>query len=138
MNTLRIKQNILVKVIVTEKFKEDYKKELNKQIEAAENKAKDLKSSLAKLVIESAGIRNASYVESLKARIEEERMLQEGLMGELKGKTTEIDKLKIGDLFSYTMIEGSVEVKEGDNLWQKVTGAEIVLKDNIVISIKES
>lgn len=138
MNTLRIKQNILVKVIVTEKFKEDYKKELNKQIEAAENKAKGLKSSLAKLVIESAGIKNASYVESLKARIEEERMLQEGLMGELKGKTTEIDKLKIGDLFSYTMLEGSVEVKEGDNLWQKVTGAEIVIKDNIIISIKES
>ena len=138
MNTLRIKQNILVKVIVTEKFKEDYKKELNKQIEAAENKAKDLKSSLAKLVIESAGIRNASYVESLKARIEEERMLQEALIGELKGKTTEIDKLKIGDLFSYTMLEGSIEIKEGDNLWQKVTGTEIVLKDNIVISIKES
>ena len=138
MNTLRIKQNILVKVIVTEKFKEDYKKELNKQIEAAESKAKDLKSSLAKLVIESAGIRNASYVESLKARIEEERMLQEALIGELKGKTTEIDKLEIDAIFPHTMLEGNIEIKEGDNLWQKVTGAEIVLKDNIVISIKES
>lgn len=138
MNTLRIKQNILVKVIVTEKFKEDYKKELNKQIEAAESKAKDLKSSLAKLVIESAGVRNASYVESLKARIEEERMLQEALIGELKGKTTEVDKLEIDSIFPYTMLEGSIEIKEGDNLWQKVTGAEIVLKDNIVISIKES
>ncbi len=138
MNTLRIKQNILVKVIVTEKFKEDYKKELNKQIEAAESKAKDLKSSLAKLVIESAGIRNASYVESLKTRIEEERMLQEALIGELKGKTTEIDKLEIDSIFPYTMLEGSIEIKEGNNLWQKVTGAEIVLKDNIVISIKES
>jgi len=138
MNTIRIKQNILVKVIVTEKFKEDYKKELNKQIEAAESKAKDLKSSLAKLVIESAGIRNASYVESLKARIEEERMLQEALIGELKGKTTEIDKLEIDAIFPHTMLEGNIEIKEGDNLWQKVTGAEIVLKDNIVISIKES
>lgn len=138
MNTLRIKQNILVKVIVTEKFKEDYKKELTKQIEAAESKAKELKSSLAKLVIESAGIRNASYVESLKTRIEEERMLQETLMGELKEKAKEINMLKIGDLFSYTMLEGNMEIKEGDNLWQKVTGAEIVIKDNIIISIKES
>ncbi len=116
MNTLQIKQNILVKVIVTEKFKEDYKKELNKQMEAAESKVKDLKSSLAKLVIESAGIRNASYVESLKARIEEERMLQEALIGELKGKTTVIDKLEIDAIFPYTMLEGSIEIKEGDNL----------------------
>jgi hypothetical protein len=138
MNTLRIKQNILVKVIVTEKFKEDYKKELTKQIEAAESKAKELKSSLAKLVIESAGIRNASYVESLKTRIEEERMLQEALMGELKEKAKEIDILEIGAIFSYTMLEGNMEIKEGDNLWQKVTGAEIVIKDNIIISIKES
>jgi len=138
MNTLHLKQNIVVKVIVTEKFKEEYRKELEKQLEAAENKARDLKSSLAKIVIESAGMKNSGYVESLKARIEEERMLQEALTSELKEKIKEVDKLEIGSLFTYTMLEGNVEVKEGDNLWKKITGGEIIIKDNIIVSIKEN
>ncbi len=136
MNTLHLKQNVLVKVIVTEQFKEKYRKELEKQLKEAEGKAKGLKSSLAKLVIESAGMKNAGYVESLKAQIEQERMLQEALASELREKIKEADKLEIDSLFPYTMIEGNVDVKEGDNLWEKVADGEIIIKDDIVISIK--
>lgn len=136
MNTLHLKQNVLVKVIVTEKFKEKYKKELEKQLKEAEGKAKSLKSSLAELVIQSAGANSTGYVESLKAQIEQERMLQEALASELREKIKEAEKLEIGSLFPYTMIEGNVDVKEGDNLWEKVANGEIVVKDDIIISIK--
>ncbi len=136
MNTLHLKQNVLVKVIVTEQFKEKYKKELEKQLKEAEGKVKNLKSSLAELVIQSAGVKSTGYVESLKAQIEQERMLQEALASELREKIKEAEKLEIGSLFPYTMIEGSVDVKEGDNLWEKVAGGEIIIKDDIVISIK--
>jgi hypothetical protein len=137
MSVLRLRQNVIVKVIVTEKFKQDYKAELEKQLTAAENKAKELKSSLAKLVIESAGMRDAAYVESLKARIEEERLMQEALAQDIRNRIAEIDKLKEGDIFPYTVLEGLVDVKEGDDLFKKTTGAEVVIKDGIVVSIKE-
>ncbi len=137
MSVLRLRQNVIVKVIVTEKFKQDYKAELEKQLTAAENKAKELKSSLAKLVIESAGMRDAAYVESLKARIEEERLMQEALAQDIRNRIAEIDKLKEGDVFPYTVLEGLVDVKEGDDLFKKTTGAEVVIKDGIVVSIKE-
>ncbi len=137
MSVLHLRQNVIVKVIVTEKFKQEYKSELEKQLTAAENKAKELKSSLAKLVIESAGMRDAAYVESLKARIEEERLMQEALAQDIRNRIAEIDKLKEGDLFPYTVLEGLVDIKEGDDLFKKTTGAEIVIKDGIVVSIKE-
>ncbi len=136
MSVLHLRQNVIVKVIVTEQFKKDYKVELEKQLSVAEGKARELKSSLAKLVIESAGMKDAAYVESLKARIEEERLLQEAMAQEIRGKIAEIDKLKEGDLYPYTVLEGLVDVKEGDNLFKKTTAAEIVIKDGIVISIK--
>lgn len=44
MSVLHLKQNVIVKVIVTEKFKEDFKKEISRQLEAAEGKARELKS----------------------------------------------------------------------------------------------
>lgn len=137
MSVLRLRQNVIVKVIVTEKFKQDYKAELEKQLTAAENKAKELKSSLAKLVIGSAGMKDAAYVESLKARIEEERLMQEALAQDIRSRISEIDKLKEGDIFPYTVLEGLVDVKEGDDLFKKTSGAEVVIKDGIVVSIKE-
>jgi hypothetical protein len=137
MSVLHLKQNVIVKVIVTEQFKKDYKAELEKQLSVAEGKAKELKSSLAKLVIESAGMKDAAYVESLKARIEEERLLQEAMVQDIKSRLSEISKLKEGDVYPYTMLEGLVDVKEGDNLFKRTTAAEIVIKDGIVISIKE-
>ena len=137
MSALHLKQNVTVKVIVTEQFRKDYRTELEKQLSVAEGKAKELKSSLAKLVIESTGMKDAAYVESLKARIEEERLLQDAMAQEIKSRISEIAKLKDGDVYPYTVLEGFVDVKEGDNLFKKTTAAEIIIKDGIVVSIKE-
>ncbi len=137
MSALHLKQNVTVKVIVTEQFRKDYRTELEKQLGVAEGKAKELKSSLAKLVIESTGMKDAAYVESLKARIEEERLLQDAMAQEIKSRISEIAKLKDGDVYPYTVLEGFVDVKEGDNLFKKTTAAEIIIKDGIVVSIKE-
>lgn len=136
MSVLQIKQNIVVKVIVTEQFKNEYKQELSRQLSSAEIKAKELKSSLARVVIENAGVGNSSYLDSLKARIEEERMLQEAIASELRDRIKEVDSLAIDSVYPYTMLEGLVEVKEGDNLMRKASAAEVVLKDGIVVSIK--
>lgn len=136
MSVLQIKQNIVVKVIVTEQFKNEYKQELSRQLSSVEIKAKELKSSLARVVIENAGVGNSSYIESLKVRIEEERMLQEAIASELRGRIKEVDGLAIDSVYPYTILEGLVEVKEGDNLMRKASAAEVVLKDGIVVSIK--
>jgi hypothetical protein len=136
MSVLQIKQNIVVKVIVTEQFKNEYKAELERQLSSVEIKAKEFKSSLARVVIENAGVGNSSYIESLKVRIEEERMLQEAIASELRGRIKEVDSLAIDSVYPYTMLEGLVEVKEGDNLMRKASAAEVVLKDGIVVSIK--
>jgi hypothetical protein len=136
MSVLQIKQNIVVKVIVTEQFKNEYKQELSRQLSSVEIKAKEFKSSLARVVIENAGVGNSSYIESLKVRIEEERMLQEAIASELRDRIKEVDGLAIDSIYPYTMLEGLVEVKEGDNLMRKASAAEVVLKDGIVVSIK--
>lgn len=137
MSVLHLKQNVIVKVIVTEKFKQGFRSELERQLNSAQDKAKELKSSLARLVIESSGMSNASYVESLKAKIEEERMLQEALATELKEKAKEVESLQIDSIFPYTVVEGFVDIKEGDNLMRKISSQEVIIKDGIVVSIKE-
>jgi len=137
MSVLHLKQNVIVKVVVTEEFKKDFRKELERQLESAVGKARELKSSLARLVIESAGIQNPTYVESLKARIEEERMLQEAIAADLREKIKEVDDLLPGSVYPYTVVEGLVDVGVGDNLFKKIGGIEVLIKDGVVIEIKE-
>ena len=136
MSVLQVKQNVVVKVIVTEQFKTEYRKELSRQLGSAENKAKELKSSLARVIIENAGVGNSSYLDSLKARIEEERMLQEAVASELRDRIKEVDALTVDSVYPYTILEGLAEIKEGDNLFRKISAAEVIIKDGIVVSIK--
>lgn len=137
MSVLHLKQNVIVKVIVTEKFKNDFKDDISRQIDDAESKARDLKASLGRLVIESAGIQNHTYVESLKARIEEERMIQEALAAQLKEKLKEVESLPIDSVYPYMVVEGQADVNVGDNLLNKISATEVTIKDGIVVEIKE-
>ncbi|MBP8613109.1 MAG: YlqD family protein [Candidatus Atribacteria bacterium] len=137
MSVLHLKQNVIVKVIVTEKFKNEFKDDISRQINDAESKARDLKASLGRLVIESAGIQNHTYVESLKARIEEERMIQEALAAQLKEKLKEVESLPIDSVYPYMVVEGQADVNVGDNLLNKISATEVTIKDGIVVEIKE-
>lgn len=137
MSVLHLKQNVIVKVIVTEKFKNEFKDDISRQIDDAESKARDLKASLGRLVIESAGIQNHTYVESLKARIEEERMIQEALAAQLKEKLKEVESLPIDSVYPYMVVEGQADVNVGDNLLNKISATEVTIKDGIVVEIKE-
>jgi len=137
MSVLHLKQNVIVKVIVTEKFKNSLKDDISRQINDAESKARDLKASLGRLVIESAGIQNHTYVESLKARIEEERMIQEALAAQLKEKLKEVESLPIDSVYPYMVVEGQADVNVGDNLLNKISATEVTIKDGIVVEIKE-
>jgi len=137
MSVLHLKQNVIVKVIVTEKFKNEFKDDISRQINDAESKARDLKASLGRLVIESAGIQNHTYVESLKARIEEERMIQEALAAQLKEKLKEVERLPIDSVYPYMVVEGQADVNVGDNLLNKISATEVTIKDGIVVEIKE-
>lgn len=137
MSVLHLKQNVIVKVIVTERFKNEFKDDISRQINEAESKARDLKASLGRLVIESAGIQNPTYVESLKARIEEERMIQEALAAQLKEKLKEVENLPIDSVYPYMVVEGQADVNVGDNLLNKISATEITIKDGIVVEIKE-
>ena len=137
MSVLHLKQNVIVKVIVTEKFKNEFKDDISRQIDDAESKARDLKASLGRLVIESAGIQNHTYVESLKARIEEERMIQEALAAQLKEKLKEVESLPIDSVYPYMVVEGQADVNVGDNLLNKISATEVTVKDGIVVEIKE-
>jgi hypothetical protein len=44
--------------------------------------------------------------------------------------------LEIGSVYPYLQLDSLVEVKEGDNLFEKLNAGEITIRDGVIIAIR--
>jgi hypothetical protein len=71
-------------------------------------------------------------------QIEAEKRRHEALRQDIVRQLQEAEKLEIGAEFERGTVEGSVEVGEGDDLLKKLGGTEIVIKDGVIIEVREA
>lgn len=137
VDKIKIKRLITVKVIVTENFKNSLLAELRKARENINIQMMQLESE-ARVYIEqlkrNGDLTRAQIVESQLAETKEK--YSQGLE-ELAAKISEAEKLVYGTLYPQGQLEGEVEVSVGDDLYKKIAGAEIIVKDGIVEKIVE-
>jgi len=133
---IELKRVVMVKAIVTEAFKQNLVKELERAVSNLDTQASQMDE------------RSKSYLESLKKKglmqkaaafkhqMEEEKARQAAAKSDLTMKIEEAKKLQLGTEFVQGPLEGPVNVGVGDNLYKKVGGAEIIVKDGIVQEIR--
>lgn len=134
--SIELKRVVMVKAIVTEAFKQNLVKELERAVSNIDTQA----SQMAE--------RSKSYLESLKKKgmmqkaaafkhqMSEEKARQAAAKSDLLMKIEEAKKLQMGTEFVQGPLEGPVNVAVGDNLYKKVGGAEIIVKDGIAQEIR--
>jgi hypothetical protein len=135
--SIELKRVVMVKAIVTDNFKQNLVKELERAVNNLEAQAGQMEE------------RGKSYLESLKKKglmqkaaafkhqIDDERSKQAAAKADLAMKIEEAKKLQLGSEFVQGPLEGPVVVGMGDNLYKKVGGAEIIVKDGIIQEIRE-
>jgi uncharacterized protein YydD (DUF2326 family) len=126
----------MVKAIVTESFKQNLVKELERAVNNLDAQATQMSG------------RSKSYLESLKKKglmqkaaafkhqLEEERAKQAAAKSDLTMKIEDAKQLQLGSEFIQGPLEGPVDVAVGDNLYKKVGGAEILVKDGVIQEIR--
>ncbi|MBI5400279.1 YlqD family protein [Candidatus Saganbacteria bacterium] len=136
-NQVELKRVVMVKAIVTESFKENLIKELERAIGNID------------LQVNQVMGRSKAYLEDLKKKglmqkaaaikhqMDEENSRQMAAKSDLLMKVEEAKKLAIGSEFVQGPLEGPVTVSIGDNLYKKVGGAEILVKDGVIQEIRE-
>jgi hypothetical protein len=134
---IELKRVVMVKAIVTEAFKENLTKELERAVANIDNQAAQM------------GERSKAYMETLKKKglmqkaaafkhqMDEEKSKQAAAKSDLLMKIEDAKKLKMGTEFVQGPLEGPVMVGVGDNLYKKVGGAEIIVKDGVIQEIRE-
>jgi len=134
LSTITLQRKIFIKAIVTQDFKntfnqqlESYKAELNANIEK-------VKTEESRLLL--SGSLNSADTISYRGKLAKEREQQELAKKEIEEKSKEINALEIGSIYPYLQLDSMVDVKEGDNLFEKLNAGEITIRDGVIIAIR--
>ena len=133
---MKLKRAVTIKTIVTEDFKSKLKDELTGTLTRIDSVIQQLEFQLRRYVPEVAKA-DIEQAGRLRREIENERQRHEGMKAEVSNRLQEATGLEIGSEYAQGTVEGEVEIAVGDNLLEKLSSAEVIIKDGVVQEIKE-
>lgn len=136
--SIELKRVVMVKAIVTEAFKQNLINELERAVKNLENQMTQVETQSKNYLedLKKKGLMQKAA--AFKHQLEEERARQAAAKSDLMMKIEEAKRLQLGSEFVQGPLEGPVVVSVGDNLYKKVGGAEIIVKDGIIQEIREA
>jgi len=136
MDSLRLRQDVGLIFIVTEELKarleEEYKaagEDLQRQIDQFDFRARHALAELQRADLNRA-MAARQQIDAEKRRLEAGKL-------ELQERSKEVDKMEIGAEYPRGTIEGTVEITVGDNLYEKLAGYQLIVKDGLVMEIRK-
>ncbi|MDQ7840110.1 MAG: YlqD family protein [bacterium] len=125
---------VVVKAIVTETFKKQYLSELEDTVRRLDAMVTQIDTQIRRSELE----RQASpQSRAIRQQLEVERSRQEAARMELAARIREAEALELQSEFSQGTLESMVELNVGDNFFTRLARAEVIIKDGIVIEIRE-
>ncbi|OGC30687.1 hypothetical protein A2311_01750 [candidate division WOR-1 bacterium RIFOXYB2_FULL_48_7] len=133
---LELKRIVMVKAIVTEAFKGNLVKELERAIANIDGQLAQIEGNAKNYLedLKKKGLMQKAA--AFKHQYDEEKNRQSAAKADLVMKIEEAKRLQIGSEFVQGPLEGPVHVGVGDNLYKKVGGAEIIVKDGVIQEIR--
>jgi glycosyltransferase A (GT-A) superfamily protein (DUF2064 family) len=135
MPSITVQRPVVIKAIVTEGFKRLYIQDLEEAVKRVEAIIQQVDIQTRRFDLER---QVTPQSRALRQQLELERARQEATRAELGARLREAQELQLNEEFVQGTIEGMVEVSVGDNLFDKIARTEIVVKDGIVLEIREA
>lgn len=133
---LYVKRPVLIKNVVTENFKKQMLEELSNAIKQIEIRLEQMEFR-GRRMIADIGKKDQRKLSGLQEELKQEREKQRQLKEDLEYKLAEIEKLQAGEVFVSGIYDSPVKIDVGDKIMEKLSQAEIIVEDGIVIQIAE-
>ena len=135
MASITVQRPVVIKAIVTEAFKRLYVADLEEAIKRVDAIVQQIDVQSRRVELER---QVSPQTRNIRAQLEMERQRQEATRMEIQARLREAEDLQLNTEFIQGTIEGTVDVSVGDNLFDKICRTEIVVKDGIVLEIRET
>ena len=135
MAPITVNRPVVIKAIVTEGFKRLYVADLEDAIKRVEAIMQQIEVQSRRVDLER---QVTPQTRALRQQLELERARQEATLVELRARLRDAQELKLNEEYLQGTLEGTVEVSVGDNLFDKISRTEIIVKDGIILEIREA
>jgi hypothetical protein len=136
MPSVIVKRPIQIIVITTETFKQDLLKEIQESVDAVQRHIEQMEFQ-GRRALADLQRTNLNQAMALRQQLEAEKRKYEDMKKELEQRREEVEKLELGEEYPRGTMESEVEIKVGDNLFEKLSQAQIIIKDGVVQDITE-
>lgn len=131
-----LKRQILLKAVVTDTLKEQLLQEVEDAIKRVEEAQDELDRQSRRLMLELQRT-DLNRAMAFRQQLDAEKKKQDDVKSELQEQLAEYQQLVIGVEITRGALEGTVEVKVGDNLVEKLGQAEILVEDDVVRELRD-
>jgi hypothetical protein len=136
-------RQIAVRAIVTENFKTQVASEISRNLQQIDAELQQLefkgKRAIADIEKKTGGLATAdtrTQIETVRGQVEQEKMRLLQLKEEMQSQSQALTELPIGSVVTQFTVENPVEVRVGENIFQRLEGGEILVKDGIIQEIR--
>jgi len=140
VESIKLKRPVAVKAIVTEKFKTEATKEIQQALQNFDLGLQQLEFQGKRAMTDldkNPDIPNKDQArQNLQGQIEQQRAQINSQKAELLQRLNMISQLEMDSEFLQATLDNFVEVKIGDNLYEKLSNTEVIVKDGVVVEIR--
>ncbi|MBY0357735.1 MAG: YlqD family protein [Candidatus Obscuribacterales bacterium] len=143
VESIQLMRQIAVKAIVTENFKTQVASEINRnlqqidaELQQLEFKGKRAIADLEKRSLQPLPPEAKMQVETIRGQVESEKLRLSQLKDEMTAQSSALSELPIGSVVTQFTVENPVEVRVGENIFQRLEGGEILVKDGVIQEIR--
>ena len=141
--SIKLIRQIAVRAIVTENFKNQVANEINRNLQQIDAELQQLefkgRRAISELEKRAAGTMTneiRTQMEAIRQQVEAEKMRLLQLREEMQGQSQALAELPVGSVVTQFTVENPVEVRLGENIFQRLEGGEILVKDGIIQEIR--
>ncbi|HET6947544.1 MAG TPA: YlqD family protein [bacterium] len=131
---ITVSRPVVIKAVVTESFKRLYLQDLEEAMKRVDAIVQQIDTQIRRAELER---QVSPQSRAVRQQLELERARQEATKAELSMRLREAQELALNSEFPQGTMESLVEVSVGDNLFDKIGRTELVVKDGIVLEIRE-
>jgi len=145
VDSIQLTRQIAVRTIVTENFKTQVAEEIARNLQQIETEMQQMEFRIKRAIADlekrtgtAASAEDRSQVVNLRGQMETEKIRLNQLKEEMQGQSKALMDLPVGSVVTQFTLESPIEVRAGENLFQKLEGGEILVKDGIIQEIRTS
>lgn len=141
--SIQLIRQIAVRAIVTENFKSQVSNEIQRNLQQIDAEIQQLefkgKRAIADIEKRTGGAITTDarvQIETIRSQVEAEKMRLLQLKEEMQGQNQALSELPLGSVVTQFTVENPVEVRIGENIFQRLEGGEILVKDGVIQEIR--